>query len=153
MIDRFLCSTGRVGPWRSFAVVGLLLMVMSLVGCQRHIAPYQQPDYERTINLKVEALNLMGKATEPYAQNQTAAENLRLNLEKAYEAAKGIPNNQVVTQQWAILKDPNANLLGGFLAMWQKKSILKQPFIDQMKVQVGDAFDKIIAVEAGKPKS
>jgi hypothetical protein len=153
MIDRYLRSTGKVGPWRSLAVVGLLLVVMSLVGCPRHIAPYQQPDYERTVNLKVDAMNLMGKATEPYAQNQAAAENLRLSLEKAYEAAKGIPNNQVVTQQWAILKDPNGNLLGGFLARWQKKSVLKQPFIDEMKAQVGDAFDKIIAVESGKPKS
>jgi hypothetical protein len=153
MIVRSLCSPDGIGPWRRFAIVGLLLMVMSLVGCPRHIAIYNQPDYERTVNLKVDALNLMGKATEPYAQNQTAVENLRLSLEKAYEAAKGIPNNQVVTQQWAILKDPNNNLLGGFLARWQKKSVLTQPFIDEMKVQVGDAFDKIIAVESGKPKS
>jgi hypothetical protein len=85
--------------------------------------------------------------------NQAAAENMRLSLDKAYEAAKGIPNNQVATQLWAILKDPNNNLLGGFLARWQKKSVLNQPPIDEMKVQVGDAFDKIIAVESGKPKS
>ncbi len=153
MMDRFLCAPGGVGPWRRGAVVALLFMVVFLVGCPRHIALYQQADYERATNLKVEALNLMGKATEPYAQNQAAVDNLRMSLDKAYEAAKGIPNNEVVTQQWAILKDPNANLLGGFLAMWQKKSVLKQPFIDEMKTQVGDAFDKIIAVESGKPKS
>jgi hypothetical protein len=43
-------------------------MVLFLAGCPRHIAIYQQADYERATNLKVEALNLMGKATEPYAQ-------------------------------------------------------------------------------------
>jgi hypothetical protein len=101
----------------------------------------------------VEALDLMGKATEPYAQHQAAAETLRLNLEKAYEDAKGVPNNEVSTQMWEILKDPNRNLLGGFLKLWQKESVLKKAFIGEKKLQVGDAFDKIIALESGKGKS
>jgi hypothetical protein len=68
MIVRFLCAPGGVGSLRRCAVAGVLLMVLFLAGCPRHIAIYQQADYERATNLKVEALNLMGKATEPYAQ-------------------------------------------------------------------------------------
>ncbi|MEJ2092101.1 MAG: hypothetical protein P8X65_07900 [Syntrophobacterales bacterium] len=153
MIDRFLCGTGRIEPLRGCTVVGLLLMVLFLVGCPRLSPSYQPEAYGRAIDLKVEALNLMDKATEPYAQHQAAADTLRLNLEKAYEAAKGIPKNEMSTQMWAILKDPNGNLLGGFLKMWQEKSVLNKPFIDAKKVQVGDAFDKIIALETGKVKS
>lgn len=153
MKDKFLCATGGVGPLRRCAVVGLLLMVLFLVGCPRHIAPYRPEAYDRATSLKVEALNLMDKATEPYAQHLAAAETLRLNLEKAYEDAKGIPQNEVATQMWEILKDPNRNLLGGFLKMWQKESVLKRPFIAEKKAQVGEAFDKIIALEIGKSKS
>lgn len=153
MIDRFLCGTGGIRPWRRCAVVGLLLMFLFLVGCPRISPPHRPEAYERAINVKVEALNLMDKATEPYAQHTEAANTLRFKLETAYEDAKGIPKNEMATQMWAILKDPNRNLLGGFLTMWQKKSVLTKPFIDEKKSQVSEAFDKIIALEAGKIKS
>jgi hypothetical protein len=153
MIVRCLRSNGRVGPLRRFAIVGLLLMVLFLVGCPRQIAPYRPEAYDKATSLKVEALNLMDKATEPYAQHQAAAETLRLNLEKAYEDAKGIPKNEVATHMWEILKDPNRNLLGGFLKRWQKESVLKKPLIEEKKAQMGEAFDKIIALEIGKSKS
>ena len=150
---RFLCATSAVKQLRRCALAALLLAVLFLAGCPRHIAPYRPEAYDKATSLKVEALNLMDKATEPYAQHQAAAETLRLNLEKAYEDAKGIPKNELAAQMWEILKNPNGNLLGGFLAMWQKKSVLKKPFIDEKKAQVGDAFDKIIALEIGKSKT
>jgi hypothetical protein len=153
MIDIFLYGTGGIGTLRRYVVVGLLLMGLFLVGCPRLSPTYQPQAYGRAVDLKVEALNLMDKATEPYGQHQAAADTLRLNLEKAYEAAKGVPKNEMSTQMWAILKDPNGNLLGGFLKMWQEKSVLKKPFIDAKKGQVGEAFDKIITLEAGKVKS
>lgn len=149
---RFLYATGEVGLLRRCAFAGLLLMVLFLVGCPRLIAPYRPEAYDKATSLKVEALNLMDQAAEPYAQHQAAAETLRLNLEKAYEDAKGIPKNELAAQMWQILKDPQGNLLGGFLAAWQQKSVLKKPFIDEKKAQVSDAFDKIIALEIGKSK-
>jgi hypothetical protein len=151
MTVRSLCATGEIGLIRRCVLAGFLLMLLFLVGCPRHIAPYRPEAYEKATSLKVEALNLMDKATEPYAQHQAAAETLRLNLEKAYEDAKGIPQNELAAQMWEILKDPNGNLLGGFLGKWQK-SVLKKPFIDEKKAQVSDAFDKIIALEIGKSK-
>jgi len=150
---RFLCATSAVKLLRRCALAGLLLTVLFLAGCPRHIAPYRPEAYDKATSLKVEALNLMDKATEPYAQHQAAAQTLRLNLEKAYEDAKGIPKNELAAQMWEILKNPNGNLLGGFLAMWQKKSVLKKPLIDEKKAQVSDAFDKIIALEIGKSKT
>ncbi len=153
MVMRFLCVSGGVRPLRRCAVVGLLLLVLFMVGCAPTVAPFRQSAYDKVISLKVDALNLMDKATEPYAQHQAAVETLRLNLDKAYEDAKGIPNNEVSAQLWEILKDPKRNLLGGFLQQWQKESVLKKPFIEEKKVQVGDAFDKIIALESGKSKS
>ena len=153
MIDKFFCGTGRIGPLHRCTVVCLLLMFLFLVGCPRVSPPHRPEAYERAIKLKVEALNLMDKATEPYAQHQAAVDTLRFNLETGYEDAKGIPKNDMATQLWAILKDPNGNQLGGFLKLWQQKSVLHKPFIDEKKIQVRDAFDKIISLEAGKPKS
>jgi hypothetical protein len=98
MIVRFLCAPGGVGSLGRCTVAGLLLMVLFLAGCPRHIAPYRPEAYEKATSLKVDALNLMDKATEPYAQHQAAADTLRLNLEKAYEDAKGIPQNELATQ-------------------------------------------------------
>jgi len=153
MVARAVHPPSWAGPARLDAVVSVLLIFVLVTGCAPTIAPHRPLAYDKAISLKVESLNLMDKATEPYARHQAAAETLRLNLEKAYEDAKGIPNNEISTQMWDILKDPNRNLLGGFLKSWQKESVLKKAFIGEKKLQVGDAFDKIIALESGKGKS
>ena len=152
MVARIFRTSGWAEPLPRGVVVSALLVIVLLIGCQPTIAPYRAPAYDKAISFKVDALDLMAKATEPYVQHQAAAETLRLNLEKGYEDAKGVPNNEVSTQMWKILQDPNGNLLGGFLTLWQKQSVLSQAYITEKKLQVGDAFDNIIALESGKTK-
>lgn len=150
---RIFKASGRAGSWRTCAVASSLLIMVLLMGCQPTIAPQRPEAYDKAISLKVDALNLMDKATEPYAQHQVAAETLRRNLDIAYEDAKGVPNNEVSTQMWEILKSPQGNSLGGFLTLWQKKSVLSKGFIAEKKTQVGGDFDRIITLESGKNKS
>ena len=122
-----------------------------LAGCAT-IALYSETAYQQTIGLKVDTLALMDKATESYTQHQSEVSDLMLMIEKAYEYARGRPKNEVSTQQWEILRNPDGHLVGGFMRAWQDKQELSRTFIDDMKGVVADAFDTISALESGKPR-
>jgi hypothetical protein len=133
----------------------LAICVTSLVffaACST-ISPFNQKAYEQATSLKVDALSVMDKATAPFATQKQSVDALKLNLEKAYEYANGLPQNTETTQQWAIIKDPSRNSLGGFLKRWEEKSKLSTPFIQEAKGIVSDGFDAVIELESGKRKS
>jgi hypothetical protein len=131
-------------------VIFILIGIVCL-GCAT-ISPYSETAYQNATSLKVDSLALMAKATEPYAQHQAEVEALRLNIDKAYEYAKGLPNNSITTRQWEIIKDPNRHLMGGFLELWRTKSTLSATYIADKQRQIGAAFDQIIGLESGKIK-
>ncbi len=128
-----------------------LFLMLCLAACS-HISPFSPFAYEQSTSLKVESLDLMSKATEPYADHKNEIEALRIKVEKAYEYARGLPKNELSTKQWQILKDPKGKLLGGFLERWQEKTTLSETFIREAKGLVDDAFDTIIELESGKIK-
>ena len=132
----------------SFAFV---LILLSLCTCS-HIAPYSHFAYQQTISLKVEALTLMDKASEPYANHEKEIKELESKIEKAYEYAKGRPKNEHSTKLWQILMNPDRNLLGGFIKRWQEKTTLSDKFIEEAKGLVADAFDNLSGLEIGKIK-
>lgn len=122
-----------------------------LAGCST-IGPFSQKAYEQATSLKVEALATMDKAIEPFSSQKQGIEALKLNVEKAYEYAKGRPQNEETTKQWAIIKDPSRNSLGGFLKRWEDSQTLKKEFIQEAKGVVSDGFDTVIELESGKRK-
>lgn len=128
-----------------------LAVLILLAGCST-IAPFSQKAYEQATSLKVEALATMDKASEPYANHKQSIDELKLNIEKAYEYAKGRPQNEEATKQWTIIKDPSRNSLGGFLNRWENKSTLNKVFIQEAKEIVADGFDAVIELESGKRK-
>ncbi len=128
-----------------------IVAVGLLTGCST-IAPFSQKAYEQATSLKVEALATMDKATEPFAIHKQDVSTLSLNVEKAYEYAKGRPQNDETTKQWAIIKDPSRNSLGGFLKRWEEKTSLQKEFITEAKALVSDGFDTVIELESGKRK-
>jgi len=117
------------------------------------ISPFNQKAYEQATSLKVDALALMDKATVPFSTQRKSVDALKLNVEKAYEYSKGLPQNTETTQQWIIIKDPLRNSLGGFLQRWKEKSTLRKAFIREAKSLVSDGFDQVIELESGKRKS
>ncbi len=129
-----------------------LAMAVLLVSACATISSFSPAAYEQATSLKVEALTLMDRASELFVDHRVEAEALTLRVEKAYEFAKGRPKNEISTRQWAILKDPDRNLLGGFLKRWKAQSTLSGVFIQEAKGLVADAFDKIIGLESGKVK-
>ena len=132
----------------SFAFIFILL---TFYACS-YIAPFSHFAYQQATSLKVEALALMEKATEQSASHENEIKELETKIEKAYEYAKGRPKNELSAEQWQILKDPNKNLLGGFIKRWRKESTLSTHFIKEAKGLVADAFDTISALESGKIK-
>jgi hypothetical protein len=130
----------------------LLSLTCALTACA-HIAPFSEVAYQHATSLKVESLALVAKATEPYAEHRAEVEKLQLDLQKAYEYARNRPDNELSTQQWAILIDPQRALLGGLLARWKAEGVLGRAFIENMKTQIGAAFDTISGLESGKVKA
>jgi hypothetical protein len=132
------------------AAPSVLFVLLALAGCAPTIAPFSERAYEQAVELKVEALAVMGAATEPFEPHRDAVEALRLDLDKAYEFARGRPDNELSARQWAILRDPDRNLLGGFLARWEAEGALSPFFVTEAQALVADAFDTVIGLESGK---
>jgi hypothetical protein len=138
-------------PRHASALVGVLAATLAVAaGCAPTIAPFSERAYEQAVSLKVEALSLMGDASEPFEAHRAEVEALRLDLAKAYEFAHGRPKNDLSAQQWAVLADPERNLLGGFLARWESAGSLSPVFTAEAQRLVADAFDTIIGLESGK---
>ncbi|EGQ8037921.1 hypothetical protein G5Y08_004234 [Vibrio parahaemolyticus] len=134
---------------KNYLIFITLLLINN--GCTA-IDVYDKVAYENTINIKVEALALMGLATSNYSEKTENVGMLKLEVEKAYEYAKGRPKNSIVTKQWEIMKDPNRKLLGGFLERWKDEGTLELHYIQEAKGTISDAFDQIIGLESGKTK-
>ncbi len=137
---------------RSYLVF-TLLSVLWLSACNPSISLFSERAYNLATSLKVETLSLMDKATEPYEAHAGKVETLIINLQKAYEYAKGRAYNDLSARQWEILIDPGKNLAGGFFARWEAEERLNKVFIEEAKKGlIAPAFDLIIGLEAGKIK-
>ena len=134
---------------RVVSAVCVSLAVLFLSGCV-HTARFDGRALENAIDLKVESLAVMDRATEPYSNHVARVEDLKLGLEKAMEYARWIPNNEYTVAQWELLASPTNNLLGGFLVKWEAKSSLSPALVRGKKKQVVRAFDEMIRLESGK---
>ena len=138
----------RILPRRWLA---LLFACAALAACS-FIAHYDRVAYEHATNAKVDTLALMDKATGNYTDHQKEVEALVNELDKAYEYDRGRELNKITIAQWDILRDPNRNLVGGFLKMWKARGALSAVFVAEKKRQIADAFDQIIQLESGKTR-
>lgn len=131
------------------ALVFLVVFAFFMNACV-HTAPYSERAYYQAVSLKVESLQLIEHASEPYNSHLQEITQLKTNLQIAYEYAANRPDNEFSTKQWAVMIDTSRNLMGGFFVFWQKKQTLSNAFIDNYKRQIGKAFDEIILLEQGK---
>jgi hypothetical protein len=130
-------------------IVMVLALSFLLSACET-VSPFSPRAYEIATSLKAEALVLMDRASEPADKHAAAIHALQLDLAKAYEFAKGRPRNEDATRQWAIIRDPERNSLGGFLRRWKAQQKLSPAFIAEAKALVADGFDQVIELESGK---
>src|SRR5262245_12086158 len=128
------------------------IFVSSLLAACSLIAPFDQVSYEHATSAKVDTLALMDKATGSYDEHKKDIDALNLELDKAYEYDRGRALNKLTIAQWQIVRDPNSGLVGEFLNTWKARGSLAPVIIREKKIQIGKAFDKIIALENGKLK-
>jgi hypothetical protein len=138
---------GPIGLQRAL----ILLLVATTGGCH-YISPYSEHAYQTATTLKVDTLNVMTHATEPYPQHESEVLALLDRIEKAHQYAAGMPGNELSAKQWEILADSNRNLVGGFMKRWREDGKLGGVFVGEAKGQVGQAYDDIIGLESGKLK-
>src|ERR1700754_2289109 len=93
----------------------LLLTALLWLGSCKTISVFDQYAYANATALKVDALNLMDKATQTYASQQAGVEAVLTQVEKAYEYELHRPKNGITVKMWTILKNPERNLFGGFI--------------------------------------
>ncbi len=120
--------------------------------CAPSIAPFSARAYEMTVDLKVDALKTIKRAEDPWEEHADRIEALQTRLSKAYEFSAGRPRNELSTEQWLVMLDPEGYLLGGMLARWRKDSTLSPVFIHEASLLVEAGFDSIIRLESGKVK-
>ncbi|MEE8264017.1 MAG: hypothetical protein V3R40_02035 [Gammaproteobacteria bacterium] len=137
---------------RLWLVLVVSILMATVNACSSLIATYSQAAYKQATSIKAESLVLMSKGTEPYNQHAQAVAALMLDVDKAYEYAKGRPKNEISAGQWAKIKNPDKKLLGGFLKRWEEQGQLSSAFVEEAKRQVAKAFNQIIELESGKNK-
>ncbi len=140
---------------KSFLKSGLLtILIITLAACNSlKTAVFDQYSYQQAISIKIESLNLMDKAIEPYTNFEEEAEQLLLDLQKMVEYEKNKPDNEVSYAMWNVMANKDKNLLAGFFKRWKDKSQLSSIFIGEAKIQVAEALDLIVKYEAQKNKT
>lgn len=127
-----------------------IALLAALAGCQPLISAYDHAAYQNATSLKAQVLALADRSTGQFKANEQRVEAVLLELDKAYEYAAGVEANKVSARQWEILKDPEGDLVGGFVRTWRAQGALSTAYIANKKRQLAQAFDYIICLEANK---
>jgi len=125
------------------------LIFLLITSCAT-ISIFDQKAYENVVACKVDTLVLMSKATESYTVYKKELEELNKELDKAYEYDKNRRLNIITVQMWDKLRDPNSQLLGGFLKEWSENDHLLKRYVAHKQNQIGQGFDIIIQLESNK---
>lgn len=128
----------------------LLIFLASLQACVPSISLFSETAYQQAVELKIHSLQMMDLASEPFENHRNDIQALRHELLKAYEFAKGRPDNDFTTEQWEIMIDPEQHMIGGFLTRWEQEGNLSETFITSAKEIIAEGFDTIIGLESGK---
>jgi len=131
----------------------VILLFSSFFSCNSlKTAVFDQYSYQKTVEIKVDASNLMDQATTHYTDHLKAVGALGLEIQKIIEYEKNKPNNEITYAMWKTLADKDKNLLVGFFKRWKEKGILNSFFIQEAKSQIMEAMDLLIQYEASKDK-
>lgn len=128
-----------------------ILATSTFIGCST-ISKFDQYAYTQTTSLKVDAINIMGQATQPFESHKVDVLNIQTSINKMLEYEKNRPKNEISEKMWTIVSDTTGHLFGGFVKRWQKENTLDAAFIKESQKQVSDSFDDISQLESGKIK-
>ena len=95
----------------------------------------------------------MDKSGEPYSGHRDDVDALETRLSAAYEFSAGTPYNGESTVLWQTLLDPQSQLAVSYFDYWEEHGRVSAAYWRNMRVQVAEAFDTIICLEANKQKA
>jgi hypothetical protein len=124
------------------AIALLFALTFVVSGCVSTPA-YDQTEYDRVITLKVDAVNLLQKASEDFQTHKTEVNNIKHEMSVLYEYAKNLPNNEEEIKMIQIMNNSDGTLLGKALADWEKKGTFSQSYSEGLISNISDGFDQI----------
>jgi hypothetical protein len=130
--------------------IGCALALLVLGTCVPRVAMYSPAAYDAAVSLKVDTRTLVLKSGEPFPHHRDAVRELAVRMEKAYEYARGIPDNELAAGQWEIMRDPARGLAGGLFREWEEQGTLAPAYAAEKSRQIDRAFDQIIGLESRK---
>jgi hypothetical protein len=141
---------------KKVSTLSAILFSLAFAGCAS-ISDYDQTAYKNAVDLKVDTLTVMSRATQPYSSQKDSLDALEVQMEKAYEYDAGRPLNQKTLKMWGILlktdpANPEDGIWPKFVEKWRVDGRLSGAYLLNKKENVADAFNKIIQLESGKLK-
>lgn len=113
---------------------------------------FDQFIYQKTIEIKVDADNLINKSSEDYKTHENDIENIKKQIAFILEYEKNRPNNEASTLMWELMNNKDKNLLMGYFELWKKNNIVSSSFSVEAKKQIDEAFSLLLKYEATKNK-
>jgi hypothetical protein len=139
--------------YRQKRIAALLVGVTLTAASCATISRFDQYAYAQTTSLKVDALSLMGSATDSFPVHAAEAAQVQTTLNKLVEYEKNRPKNAITEKMWSLMSDSTGHLYAGFMSRWEKEGRLDTAFIRISKDLVGQSFDQISQLESGKIRS
>jgi hypothetical protein len=127
-------------------------LIAMLAACST-ISKFDQYAYTQTTSLKVDAINVMGLATDSFSRHQVDVTGVQTDISKMLEYERNRPKNIVNEKMWTMLRDSTGHLFGGFIKRWQKEGRLDTVFVKESQLLIGSSFDQISQLESGKIRS
>ena len=133
---------------RALAALAVFMVLLACVDAPK----YSLQAYTNATELKAKSLALLEKGHQPFSRHRAEAEKLMLDISVAYEFAAGIKNNEEARDMWRLIRDPEENLMGGFVKHWSQKSPggVGKVFVGEFRNEVIFGFDRLICLEANK---
>lgn len=128
----------------------VLWLAVALVACTPISGPFSEQAYRNATSLKARSLALVAASGEPFPSYGQEVALVLTDIDAAYEYARGLPRNDVVTEQWRLIRDPSTGLVGTFAAEWERRGRFGDVFREEYAGEISFAFDTLICVEITK---
>lgn len=139
---------------QSLAPLGLVLaVVIALSACRssgEETYDFDPAAHQRATEIRSRALGLIAVSSEPFSRHRADVDSVNAAMEEAHGLAAAAPRNELVTAEWAAMKDPGGDLYGGFVRRWQASGTVDQEARGAAIDRATLRFDYILCLEAAK---
>lgn len=131
-----------------FNVLVFIFLPLFLLGCVHFVSYYDSVSYKNLTDLKAHTLlvfdSLANESTQKTSESQF--NDLRLEIEKAYEYEKGKAKNDETVKQLEEIR----KIFIETVALLHKQGSLSEDYVELKREQFEQAFDDAIATEKAK---